>query len=328
MSDRSYIFKVFYYNTDHQGNIREVVDATGHVLQSTHYYPFGMPITDRHSAINPDLQPFKYNGKELDMMHGLNTYDYGARQYEPTLGRWDRMDPMCEKYYSVSPYAYCGNNPINTIDPDGREIYPILFQTTDSRGWANGTPYRSNKNYMEAMRMFGQTNYGRQFIGSFLKKNQNQYGVNGNGKYSKYRLRIEEYDMKDTNDQFLSMPNLEGSFSAEEMDGKLNIILKLDVKGKTASELVETISHELALHGSDLDEIISAYVTGGIEAVQKLFTKDPNGDIDHSALAKQEKKHVGVSYYNQVKKELTKRYPSTKKEFDMEQRKYEKEFGN
>jgi hypothetical protein len=53
--------------------------------------------------------------------------------------------------------------------------------------------------------------------------------------------------MKDTNNQFLSMPNLEGSFSAEEMDGKLNIILKLDVKGKTASELVETISHELAL---------------------------------------------------------------------------------
>ena len=56
-------------------------------------------------------------------MHGLNTYDYGARQYDPTLGRWDRMDPMCEKYYSVSPYAYCGNNPVNRIDPDGREIW-------------------------------------------------------------------------------------------------------------------------------------------------------------------------------------------------------------
>ena len=113
------------YTPDHQGNIREVVDATGHVVQSTHYYPFGMPITDRHSAINPDLQPFKYNGKELDMMHGLNTYDYGARQYDPTLGRWDRMDPMCEKYYSVSPYAYCGNNPVNRIDLDGREDWPM-----------------------------------------------------------------------------------------------------------------------------------------------------------------------------------------------------------
>ena len=118
-------FNYYFYNTDHLGNIREVVDAMGHVVQATSYYPFGTPISDPHSAINSDLQPFKYNGKELDMMHGLNTYDYGARQYEPILGRWDRMDPMCEKYYSVSPYAYCGNNPVNRIDLDGREDWPM-----------------------------------------------------------------------------------------------------------------------------------------------------------------------------------------------------------
>ncbi len=52
-----------------------------------------------------------------------NTYDYGARQYYSILGRWDRVDPLCEKYYSVSPYAYCGNNPVNAIDPDGKEIW-------------------------------------------------------------------------------------------------------------------------------------------------------------------------------------------------------------
>ncbi len=54
-------------------------------------------------------------------MHGLNTYDYGARQYNPVTARWDRMDPLCEKYYSISPYAYCANNPVNRIDPDGRD---------------------------------------------------------------------------------------------------------------------------------------------------------------------------------------------------------------
>lgn len=53
-------------------------------------------------------------------MHGLNTYDYGARQYNSLVGRWDRMDPLCEKYYSISPYAYCLNNPIRMIDKDGR----------------------------------------------------------------------------------------------------------------------------------------------------------------------------------------------------------------
>ena len=69
------------------------------------------------------LQPYKFNGKELDLMHGLNTYDYGARQYYPVVPVWDRMDPLCEKYYGVSPYAYCHNNPIMRIDPDGMDDY-------------------------------------------------------------------------------------------------------------------------------------------------------------------------------------------------------------
>ena len=66
-----------------------------------------------------------HNGKEFDNMYGLNTYDYGARQYNPVTGRWDRMDPLCEKYYPTSPFAYCANNPINVIDPDGNEIYLV-----------------------------------------------------------------------------------------------------------------------------------------------------------------------------------------------------------
>lgn len=53
-------------------------------------------------------------------MHGLDWYDYGARHYDAALGRWTTMDPLTEKYYDVSPYAYCHNNPVNRIDPDGR----------------------------------------------------------------------------------------------------------------------------------------------------------------------------------------------------------------
>jgi len=70
------------------------------------------------------------------------------------------------------------------------------------------------------------------------------------------------------------------------------------------------------------------YTKDGIEAVKKLFASDPNGDMDHKSLAKQDKKHTGVSNYNQVKREMIKKYPSTKKVFDSEQKKYEKEFGN
>ena len=64
-------------------------------------------------------QPYKYIGKELDRTHGLDWYDHGVRHYDPVPGRWNTMDPMCEKYYDVSPYASCGDDPVNAVDPDG-----------------------------------------------------------------------------------------------------------------------------------------------------------------------------------------------------------------
>ena len=84
------------------------------------YYPFGTPIYAL--GTNESQQRYKYNGKEFDELHGLNTYDYGARQYAPLLPMWDRVDPLAEKYYGVSPYAYCANNPVIFVDPDGRKF--------------------------------------------------------------------------------------------------------------------------------------------------------------------------------------------------------------
>ena len=115
-------FSFHYYTADHLGNIREVVNEDGAVEQITNYYPFGTPFAEEAGNTNPDLQNHKYNGKEFDTMHGLNTNDYGARQYNSLVGRWDRMDPLCEKYYSISPYAYCANNPIMLVDEGGQKI--------------------------------------------------------------------------------------------------------------------------------------------------------------------------------------------------------------
>ena len=73
----------------------------------------------------------------LDRMHGLDLYDYGARQYDPTTARFTSIDPLCEKYYHISPYAYCAGNPVNYVDPDG--MSPIYdpegnFLGTDDLG--------------------------------------------------------------------------------------------------------------------------------------------------------------------------------------------------
>ena len=101
----NYSIDFVYFNRDHLGNVREVVSEKGEVEQVNAYYPFGTPIYAL--GTNESQQRYKYNGKEFDELHGLNTYDYGARQYAPLLPMWDRVDPLAEKYYGVSPYAYC-----------------------------------------------------------------------------------------------------------------------------------------------------------------------------------------------------------------------------
>jgi len=110
--------KYHYFIQDHQGNNRVVVDEAGNVEETNHYYPFGELFASSNS-----IQPYKYNGKELDNRNRLEWYDYGARFYDPTLGRWNAVDPMSEKYYNVSPYVYCMNNPINLIDINGMDWY-------------------------------------------------------------------------------------------------------------------------------------------------------------------------------------------------------------
>lgn len=107
-----------FYLKDHLGNNRIVASASGTVEQENHYYPFGGLMAE---STNGDTQRFKYNGKELDRMHGLDWYDYGARHYDAT--RFTTMDRMAEKYYDISPYAYCADNPINAIDINGDSIF-------------------------------------------------------------------------------------------------------------------------------------------------------------------------------------------------------------
>jgi RHS repeat-associated protein len=74
------------------------------------------------TSTGQNVQAFKYNDKELDLMHNLNMYDYSARYIDMANPRFTTIDPLAEKYYSVSPYAYCLNNPVRYIDLNGREV--------------------------------------------------------------------------------------------------------------------------------------------------------------------------------------------------------------
>ena len=106
-----------YYLTDHLGNNRVVVNSNDSIEQVNHYYPYGGLMAE---STGGDAQRYKYNGKELDRMHGLDWYDYGARWMNGLA--FTTPDPLAEKYYNVSPYMYCLGNPVKLVDSDGRKV--------------------------------------------------------------------------------------------------------------------------------------------------------------------------------------------------------------
>ena len=120
-----------YYLQDHLGNNRVVVNQNDSVEQVNHYYPFGALFGE---STGGDKNRYKYNGKELDRLNGIDLYDYGARHLDAALGRWSTIDPMAEKYYNLSPYNYCGNNPIKFVDPDGTYVVDSIMQNNSTYG--------------------------------------------------------------------------------------------------------------------------------------------------------------------------------------------------
>ncbi len=134
-----------YDLTDHLGNVRatfktvEGYDSDNKIsvygatlIQADDYYPFGLKMPDySYIAGGAEENKFTYNGKELEDEFGLDWYHYGARFYDPVVGRWWVIDP---KDVERSPYNYSFNNPLRYIDPDGAAPWDIVFNTIDEFG--------------------------------------------------------------------------------------------------------------------------------------------------------------------------------------------------
>jgi len=115
-------FDIEYYITDHLGSTRAIVNNTGTVIEQNDYYLFGTRHYNPSLVISPTNR-FRFSGKEEQekMMAGFNVLDFGARMYDPEIGRWGVADPLAEKYYHLSPYNYVGNSPVRFVDIDGRD---------------------------------------------------------------------------------------------------------------------------------------------------------------------------------------------------------------
>lgn len=116
-------FSFHYYLKDHLGNNRVVVSEDGEIEQVNDYYPTGALMA---SSMGGDTQRFKYNGKELDRVNGLNWYDYGARNYDAEIVVWKGVDKMADKNVTTSLYGYCNSNPMRFIDPLGTDTVDLL----------------------------------------------------------------------------------------------------------------------------------------------------------------------------------------------------------
>ena len=110
--------ETFFYHSDHLGSTSYITDDHANITQYDAYLPYGELLVDEHSS-SEDL-PYKFNGKQFDEETGL--YYYGARYLNPMASIWYGVDPLAEKYVSISPYSYCKSSPMNYIDEKG--LYP------------------------------------------------------------------------------------------------------------------------------------------------------------------------------------------------------------
>src|SRR5690554_7705992 len=145
-TNNTYLY-VYQYK-DHLGNVRlsyadinknGTIEPASEILEENNYYPFGLKHKGYNEVVNSNrsesAEAYKFGGKELNDELGLDLYDFGARNYDPAIGRWLNVDPLAEKFNSITPYNYVYNNPIFFVDPDGMDIY--RFDRSEERRVGN-----------------------------------------------------------------------------------------------------------------------------------------------------------------------------------------------
>ncbi len=263
-----------------------VVNNRGVVAQQTDYYPFGYTFNKSGSIDNKYL----YNGKELQGdeigITSLDWLDYGARMYDPILGRFTTIDPHAENYYHSSLYGYVENNPISRIDPDGRD-WKILSNTDDDgvthvNITVNGVLYNNSSNNTIDMKKLNeeitkQINDTYSFLDQNfnVKMNANIRVVESADDISKSDHVFQVVDQNSLGKNVLANATLNG----------LNIRLGLKLVNDVLSGAnTRTVSHELGhtggLYDANLNNSLKVNLLNNLitqtAKIQSLGIKDIN----------------------------------------------------
>ena len=246
-------------------------------------------------------------------------YDYGARFYMPDIGRWGVVDPLAEKYPSLSPYVYVADNPIGNIDPDGRDIVPWFInsiQNGDSSRPRRTRGYLSTALY-SSLQDYGRTNEGKAFFRQFLKKGDTFAGVTAyeNGKYSNQTLNIMDMHMgaSSPTDRFeVTRVNSNGDtwngltdYEARS-DSELQMNIYMYTYGsENNGMLTEIFEHETLVHGDKYEQNFNLLKKVGMAN----FSKITSADEDHKSLRDGNTKHSGYRKYDSSMRELIRQNP-------------------
>ena len=110
-----YVYVSNETNKDVEFDNLQITQKPSYLVETNDYYPYGL-LLPLGSATDLTPQNYKYNGKELQRDLQWNVEDYGARHYDPVIGRWLQVDPLAEKYRRWTPYNYGVDNPIRFIE--------------------------------------------------------------------------------------------------------------------------------------------------------------------------------------------------------------------
>ena len=263
-----------YYGKDHLGNNRTVVNSNGTVEQVTHYYPFGGLMGE---STNGDIQRYKYNGKELDRMNGLDWYDYGARHMDGI--RFTTIDPMAEKYYGVSPYVYCKDNPVKYVDPDGKKVRIYKKNQKQVLRYINklaqGTFAVNKSGYLFLAKPSNSDGFSKTYTESLVRAIEN--------KEKTINIYVDNYYFdKDGNKQDISQKG-EGA-TKEYLDGTISVVISgesynglVDKDNNSISDDPEYIlAHEIAGHAEPrLNDKGDGKTVNAVE-VENIIRKETN----------------------------------------------------
>ena len=121
-------YDALYFVTDHLGSTRATVDSEGNIQEQNDYYAFGSRMDNGLPMSTANR--YRFSGKEEQVVANINLLDFGARMYDDEICRWTTVDPLAEKYYSMTPYNYCANNPVMFVDPEGRDAQVTVTDST------------------------------------------------------------------------------------------------------------------------------------------------------------------------------------------------------